>query len=359
LKKRQEIGRGLRLCVNSVGERIYDKSINRLTVIANESYEDFANALQKEIETDCGVAFGGRIKNKKERKKVNYRKGFEIDPKFLEIWDKIKYKTKYSVSYKTDDLINRAGKAVNEMPKVSHPSIRSTRMSVNITDDGVSGDLLRESAVVYGEDMRNPLPDVVSYIQNKTELTRQTVFDIIRNSGRIKDILVNPQMFMDYAVSSVRKTLYELMIDGIKYEKIGGKIYEMTLFDDADLEIYLDNFTYNVRYPDKTIYDNYIPLDSSVESQFAKDCETSEDVEFYFKLPNWFKIPTPIGHYNPDWAVVFRGAKKVYFVAETKSSGQELRLSEEQKIKCGQAHFEKFDGVFYKHVSGVSGLLMG
>jgi type III restriction enzyme len=360
LKKRQEIGRGLRLCVNRAGERIYDKGINRLTVIANESYEDFANALQKEIETDCGVAFGGRIKNKRERKKVNYRKGFELDPKFLEIWDKIKYKTKYSVSYKTDDLINRAGKSVKEMPNVSRPSIRSTRMSVNITDDGVSGDLLRESQAVYGEDMQNPLPDVVSYIQSKTELTRQTVFDIIRNSGRIKDILVNPQMFMDYAVASVKKTLYELMIDGIKYEKIGGKIYEMTLFDDADLEIYLDNFTHNVRYPDKTIYDNYIHLDSSVESQFAMDCETREDVEFYFKLPNWFKIPTPIGNYNPDWAVVFNGDKKVYFVAETKSKGQELRPSEDQKIRCGQAHFDKFEGVvFAKKVSSVSGLLMG
>ena len=94
LKKRQEIGRGLRLCVNHTGQRIYEPTVNRLTVIANESYEDFANALQKEIETDCGVRFEGRIKNRQERKKVNYRKGFELDPKFLEIWDKIKYKTK-------------------------------------------------------------------------------------------------------------------------------------------------------------------------------------------------------------------------------------------------------------------------
>jgi type III restriction enzyme len=75
----------------------------------------------------------------------------------------------------------------------------------------------------------------------------------------------------------------------------------------------------------KTIYENYIPLDSSVESQFAKDCESSENVEFYFKLPNWFKIPTPIGNYNPDWALIFKGERKIYFVAKTKGEGQELR----------------------------------
>jgi type III restriction enzyme len=162
---------------------------------------------------------------------------------------------------------------------------------------------------------------------------------------------------MDSAVSTIKKTLYELMIDGIKYEKIGDKIYEMALFSDADLEIYIDNFTHKVQNTGKTIHENYIPLDSSVESQFAKDCETSEDIEFYFKLPNWFKIPTPIGNYNPDWAVVFKKEKKVYFVAETKSEGQELRSSEELKIKCGKAHFEKFDGVVYKQVSKVGDLL--
>jgi len=237
LKKRQEIGRGLRLCVDNSGDRLYDKNINRLTVIANESYEDFASALQKEIETDCGVKFEWRIKNKQERKKVNYRKGFELDPKFLEIWDKIKYKTKYNVSYKTAELILLAGKAIKEMPSVSRPSIRSTRIGMEITEKGIAGNLLKENTASYDANPQNTLPDVVSYIQGKTELTRQTVFDIIRKSERMKDILVNPQMFMDSAVTAVKKTLYELMIDGIKYEKIGGKIYEMTLFNDADLEI--------------------------------------------------------------------------------------------------------------------------
>ena len=98
------------------------------------------------------------------------------------------------------------------------------------------------------------------------------------------------------------------------------------------------------------------PNDSSVESQFAKDCETSENIEFFFKLPFWFKINTPIGSYNPDWAVVFKGEKKIYFVAETKSAGEELRGSAKMKIKCGTEHFKNFEDVIYKRVSMVSEL---
>ena len=123
-----------------------------------------------------------------------------------------------------------------------------------------------------------------------------------------------------------------------------------------DLEIYIDQFTHSVNAPDKTIYENYIPLDSNVENQFASDCETSEDIEFYFKLPFWFKIETPIGTYNPDWAIVKKGEKKIYFVAETKSAGQELRGSERKKIKCGKEHFREFEGVKFEQVSKVAEL---
>jgi type III restriction enzyme len=161
---------------------------------------------------------------------------------------------------------------------------------------------------------------------------------------------------MDNTVSKIREELHQLMIDGIKYEKIGGKVYEMTLFDDSDFEIYIDEFTHSVKDSSKTIYENYIPLDSGVENQFAKDCESSEQIEFYFKLPYWFEIKTPIGPYRPDWAVVFKGEKKIYFVAETKSAGQELRGSEKLKIDCGAAHFRNFDDVAYKVVSSVTEL---
>lgn len=352
IKKRQEIGRGLRLSVNQEGQRIFDRNINKLTVIANERYEDFARALQKEIQEDCGVDFSGRTKNKNDKKKVNYRKGFEADPKFLQIWEKIRFQTKYSVDYDTQKLITIAANAVSKMDETKKPTIRSTKKRVLITDEGVSGQLLSDSANDdYGIGFE--IPDMLAYIQNKTELTRSTILEILKNSKRLKELLINPQLFMDNAVSTIKFELHQLMIDGIKYEKIGGKIYEMTLFDDRDFEIYLDDFTHTVTDSSKTIYENYMPLDSGVENQFAKDCESSEDIEFYFKLPFWFKIPTPIGTYNPDWALVFKGEKKIYFVAETKSSGQELRGSEKLKIECGKAHFKNFEDIVYKRVSSV------
>jgi type III restriction enzyme len=173
----------------------------------------------------------------------------------------------------------------------------------------------------------------------------------------MRELLLNPQLFMDSAVAAIKSALYGLMVDGIKYEKIGNKTFEMTLFEDNELEIYLDQFTFAVNQRDKTIYENYIPLDSSVENQFAKDCESSENIEFFFKLPFWFRINTPIGTYNPDWAIVFKGEKKIYFVAETKGADQELRLSEKMKIACGKAHFEQFEDIrFEGPISSVSEL---
>ncbi|CAN5273484.1 hypothetical protein BH23BAC1_BH23BAC1_49290 [soil metagenome] len=197
---------------------------------------------------------------------------------------------------------------------------------------------------------------MLTYIQSKTELTRSTILEVLKKSGRINELLLNPQLFMDNAANAIKTALYELMIDGIKYEKIGNTVFEMQLFEDNELEIYLDQFTHRVSAGEKTIYENYIPLDSKVESDFAKDCESSENIEFYFKLPFWFKIDTPIGKYNPDWALVFKGEKKIYFVAETKSEGQELRGSEKMKIKCGKEHFSNFEEVVFKRVSKVSEL---
>lgn len=347
IKKRQEIGRGLRLSVNQNGERIFDRNINKLTVIANESYEDFAKALQKEIQDDCGVDFSGKVKDKRERRKVALRKGFEADPKFLQIWEKIKFYTSYSVSYDTGYLISEAAKAVNKMPETKRPSIKSIKKRVLITEEGIDGQLISDSV---NNDYENSfeMPDALSYIQTKTELTRHTILEILKKSERSHEMLVNPQLFMDNAAQSIKDVLYRLMVDGIKYERIGDKIYEMRLFEDNELEIYLDEFTFSVNNKDKTIYENYIPLNSSIENQFAKDCESIENIEFYFKLPSWFKINTPIGAYNPDWAIVFKGEKKIYFVAETKSAGQELRISERMKIDCGKAHFKEFEDVNFR-----------
>ena len=358
IKKRQEIGRGLRLAVNKDGERTYDKNINRLTVIANEAYDDFAKSLQKEIEDDCGVSFKGRVKNKRDRAAINYRKGFELDENFKEIWDRIKHQTTYRVAYDTKELVEKATKAVKALPPVKAPVIRSTKKRVTMNEKGVSGDLLTKKAITV-DAARFNIPDVLGYIQNRTELTRSTIYEIIEKSERLNDILVNPQLFLDLSTKAIKTALYELMINGIRYDKLGETEYEMRLFEESELEIYLDSVFHKVVNSDKTIYDNYIPLDSEVESQFAKDCESSEQVAFYFKLPAWFKIPTPIGNYNPDWALIFKDEKKIYFVAETKSTKDlsKLRNDERLKIKCGKKHFAVIDEVEYKHITKVGELV--
>ncbi len=359
MKKRQEIGRGLRLAVNQEGARIYDKNINRLTVVANEAYNDFAKALQSELQEDCGVDFGNRIKTKRSRVAVTYRKGFEADPLFLSIWEKLKTKTTYRVKYDTDELIKAAGKAIKNLPKIEKPSVHSVKNEIVITAEGVTSQYKGDRVSATKSDYA--IPDMLGYIQRHTELTRSTIMHIIAESGRLDDLAANPQLFMDLAIASIKCVLYDMMIDGIEYRKLGDSTYEMRLFE--DWETYKEeNITFEVTKKDKTIYDCFMPLDSVVENQFAKDCESSEQVKFYFKLPSWFKIPTPIGNYNPDWAVVFEDDRRIYFVAETKDTGtvtvdmSKLRPDEQAKIKCGAAHFRLFPDLEYQVVNSVSGL---
>ncbi len=181
LKKRQEIGRGLRLSVNQEGVRIHDTNINRLTVVANESYEDFAKQLQTEIEEDCGVSFRDRIKNKQKRTTVKYRKGFELDEKFKSIWDRIKYQTSYRVEYNTSELIRKAAKAVNQMPATRKAVIKTTKTAIEFDDSGIVMDIKASYATSLDSMFR--IPDVLFYIQERTELTRSTIFEILKNPG--------------------------------------------------------------------------------------------------------------------------------------------------------------------------------
>lgn len=357
MKKRQEIGRGLRLCVDQSGIRVRDKNINRLTVFANESYEEFARKLQKEIEDDCGVNFTGRIKDKRERKTVNLKKGFQLDRNFIELWEKIKHKTRYHVSYSTEELISKTAKAINKMPAITSPIIKSIKTGIDIVREGVEGRQLN-FGVYRINDLGMEIPDIAGYIQSRTELTRTTIIKILKESKRLNDVLINPQQFLDSAVKQINDILTTLMVEGIKYEKIGDtEYYSMELFARDEVEAYRDNL-YKVKNQNKTLY-NYIEYQSKVEEQFAIDCESNENIEFYIKLPYWFVIKTPIGTYNPDWALILKNDVKIYFVAETKHSLDPLtRYSTENiKIQCGEKHFSEFESVSYKTVTKVSELL--
>lgn len=357
MKKRQEIGRGLRLCINQSGNRIFDKHINRLTVVANESYEDFAIKLQKEIEEDCGVEFTGRVKDKRDRKKVKLRKGYELDKNFLELWEKIKHKTTYRVEYDTEELIKEAAKSIKEMSTIRKPVVRSIKATLNIVREKIETYEGRFKDSEVATEI-NFIPDVVGYIQERTELTRKTIHAILKKSKRLNDVMKNPQMFLDNVVAKINEVLNQRMIDGIKYQGIAGEYYEMRLFEASEIETYRDNL-YEIKEKEKTITDHIvIDSKSSPEKEFAEACESNPQVEFYIKLPNWFVIRTPIGTYNPDWALILKNESRLYFVAETKFTTDEtlLRTSEKNKIKCGKKHFEIFDGVKFQHVSKLNEL---
>ncbi len=344
IKKRQEIGRGLRLPVDQNGLRVFDQNQNILTVIANESYDDFARSLQTEIEEDCGVNFSGRIKDKRQRREINLKKGYQLDENFKDLWERIKHKTRYQVNYDTQELIKKAAKELAGA-EIKETKIVNAKASLDISKEGVVANIKRSKDAPLAFNIRK-VPDFLGYIQNKTKLTKDTISKIILASGGVGDILKNPQHFMDVASQVINRVLNTMMIDGIKYDKIANGFWEMKEFENEELAGYLENMV-QVKNQEKTLYD-YILVDSGVEESFAKDLESREDVKFYFKLPFWFKIETPIGSYNPDWAIVFEGDNRVYFVAETKGKDQELRESEKMKIHCGKKHFENFPEVYFR-----------
>lgn len=351
MRKRQEIGRGLRLPVDASGERSFDPNINKLTVIANESYADFAAALQNEIEEETGVKFENRIVNKRRRRKANLKENWRIDDDFKELWSRIKRKTRYSVDYDTQELVSRASEAIREMPDIDPPKIRVEKGELRLGVGGFETGLLasRDSKAAYGP---TRIPDLLGYIQRETELTRGTIVEILAQSGRLNDVKVNPQQFMDGATRAIRKALDGLMVDGIKYEPVPGPDgeYEMLLFEDKEIEGYEDR----MMDVEKSIYDA-IEYESGPEERFAKDLDTRTDIKLFVKLPPWFKVETPIGTYNPDWAIVKEPGteQKLYLVRETKSDLDEdkRRKEENVKIKCGEAHFKILPGVDFAVVN--------
>lgn len=194
------------------------------------------------------------------------------------------------------------------------------------------------------------IPDIISAIQARTYLTRAVIFDMLDKSSMFDNVPTNPQQVIDEVAVIANRVKRELAVDGIKYEKT-GESYDMLLFENRELETYLydagiKSGAIEVQEQHKTVYD-YIAVDSGVEYNFMKALEGDDNVKFYIKLPGWFAIDTPVGSYNPDWAVVFNGDERVYFVAETKDTDdlndEQLRNGEREKIIAGREHFKTID----------------
>ena len=350
MKKRQEIGRGLRLPVDINGERVHDQNTNVLTVVANESYADFSRKLQTEIEQETGISFSGRIKNRDDRRQIRLTKSLALNDDFKELWERIKHKTVYRVAFDVDELVHQAAKQL-ALVEVVRPQIVDTR--VRIEQLGAErGFMVSETpgAGVAANIQKVYMPDILSVLEKRTGLTRAVIFAVLDKADVFGKLARNPQQMIDEAARAIHRAQQEAMVDGISYQKT-GESYDMRLFENRELEAYLYDAAMKsgaiaVEKPNKTIYD-YVAVDSEVEYNFMKALEQADNIRFYVKLPGWFTIPTPLGSYNPDWAVVFDGDERVYFVAETKGlndiNDTHLSASERGKILAARRHFAEVE----------------
>jgi type III restriction enzyme len=239
------------------------------------------------------------------------------------------------------DLMASAIKAMREIPEIPAITITTTKEKLVLDEGGIHGDTVRETTAKTLDNTK--LPDLLSLLQGETRLTRSTLARILIDSDRLEDFLKNPAVFAGWATKAINMALAAIVEDGVTYQRIEGLVYEQHLFDedDADEITAYASRLYQIQNKDKALHD-FVEWDSEVEKSFAEALDAREEVTLFFKLPRWFQIPTPVGSYNPDWAIVAGDPDKVYLIRETKSTGDmtKRRESENQKIKFGKLHFE-------------------
>jgi len=425
-ERRQTIGRGLRLCVNQDGQRVRGFDVNTLTVIATESYEQFAENLQKEIEAETGIRFGileahhfvavkvtsesgemtplglekskalwehlrsagyidargkvqeslkqalanghielpdefrphhaqiadiiakvaGRleIKNADERRQVRPRQAILHSPEFKALWDRIKDKTTYRVEFDNEKLVEACIKALRDAPPLPKTRLQWRKADIAIGKGGVEATERGGAQTVVLDETDIELPDLLTQLQDRTQLTRRTICRILTGCGRLDDFKRNPQAFIELAAEAINRCKRLAIVDGIKYQRLGDEYYyAQELFEQEELTGYIRNMLTETR---KSVFESVV-YDSGTEAAFADGLEKNEAVKVYAKLPGWFKVPTPLGSYNPDWAVLVEkdGAERLYLVVETKSSlfTDDLGDKESAKIECGKAHFKALE----------------
>ena len=275
---------------------------------------------------------------------VHLNKQVMLSPEFLELWNKIKQKTAYRVNIDTEQLVENCVKALREMPHIPKTRLVSQTADIHIEQAGISH-IQREMRTMDIANDYQSLPDIITAISDETLLTPATVNRILVESGRCGDFLNNPEAFLEQTVELIRNHRHALAIDGIRYVKLDGQeYYVQEIFDTAELIANLDRNAVKVEH---SVYDYVIYDSPTVEKPMAEALDNDPDVKMYFKIPSRFKIETPIGTYNPDWAVYLtkNGEEKLYFVLETKGTTNFIHLqpSEQMKIHCGKEHFKTLD----------------
>lgn len=459
VRKRQEVGRGLRLCVNQNGERMDTNvlgndvhNINILTVIASESYDSFAKGLQTEMAEAVAdrpravtveLFVGKVIKDEHGNEQVidqatasvihfdmivnGYidRKGaltdkyyedkangelkvaeevagsaasvlaiidsiydersmqpenarsnnveLQVDedklamPEFKALWSKINAKSVYIVDFDTEELIQKAIAALDSKLRVSriHFQVETGAMTtIQSKEELLSGaSFVKEESASYSVTMTansNVKYDLIGKLVDETGLTRKALVAILKGiqSTVFSQFKDNPEEFIVKAAALINDEKATAVIEHITYDVLDDH-YGTDVFTDPTIK---GRLGFNAMKAKKHLYD-HIVYDSTGERDFAAELDTNTNVAVYVKLPDGFYIATPVGHYNPDWAIAFYegSVKHIYFVAETKGSmrSMQLRLIEQSKIHCAREHFKAIsgDGVVYDVVDSYRTLL--
>jgi type III restriction enzyme len=284
------------------------------------------------------------IKNADERVIVKTRQAVLESTEFEALWDRIKHKTTYRVHFDNEKLIADCAKAIASGPPVSKARVRIRKANLSIGQGGVEATEHDKNSgtIVTIEEGDIALPDVLTDLQDCTQLTRRSLVRILTECERLKDFKRNPQAFIEIAGEVINRTKRLALVDGIKYQRVGDdSYYAQELFAQEELTGYLRNMLKDAQ---KSVFEHVIYDSSGIERTFAEQLEKNESVKMYAKLPAWFKVPTPLGTYNPDWAVLVEvsGEERLYFVVETKGSlfVDALRDNEAAKVACGEAHFK-------------------
>lgn len=281
------------------------------------------------------------IKNADERQPVRTRQAVLQSAEFKSLWDRIKHQTTYRVQFDNEKLVTDAIAALQKLPPIAKTRLQWRKADLAIGKAGVEATEKTGAATIVLDEADIELPDLLTDLQDRTQLTRRTITRILADSGRLDDFKRNPQQFIELVAEAINRCKRLALVDGIKYQRLGGEhYYAQALFEQEELTGYLKNMLMDTT---KSVYEHVV-YDSNTERDFADALEKNDAIKVYAKLPGWFKVPTPLGSYNPDWAVLVEqdGEERLYFVVETKSSlfTDDLRDKESAKIECGRAHFK-------------------
>ncbi len=312
-------------------------ALKEKTLELPEGFKDQAAGIQEVLRKLAGKL---DIKNADERVPINTREAIFQSEEFKALWDRIKHKTTYRVNFDNDKLIQDCAKTIRDNVQITKTRAQFRKAEIAIGKGGVGATSTTNSGFTTINESDIELPDLLTDLQDKTQLTRRSIVDILIQSGNLNSFKRNPQQFIDLSAEAINRTKRLALVDGISYERIGDDhYYVQELFEQEELTGYLKN----TLETQKSVYQRVVYDSAGTEKRFAEDLEANETVKVYAKLPGWFKIPTPLGTYNPDWAVLIEdeGQEKLYFVIETKSSGwwDDLRHKEGAKIECGKQHF--------------------